>query len=364
LEYESILVKCLVVGDSTKRISKKKLFQKIYYIVKNRGLPRFLFYYNRKLNLDFESIYSKNRMQCLYLAFRNPKTLYEILNTIYFEELKWLDPRFQKNRIDIPHFPDIKNRKNLSNKTLYVNQSIDARNQSKNFRFPTDLETTKLHFKLLNWNSYVYLHLYAQNQKHDFPKEINHVLSSFQIFRPKIDIEGNFNIDFAIGKHNPFKVIANAEIWNSIFIVKNQHLIIKDATENISQKFVAGHQEIIFKTKDLICLRKPKKIQIIHGKAFILSKRCDENWFHAMCDLLPQLIFTSKLPSGTQILIKQNLPESLRNLLKIFCNNVIEMKADHRVQVEELYYLPHRSVVFDSKVKNSRLKTLDYPKET
>ena len=114
---------------------------------------------------------------------------------------------------------------------------------------------------------------------------------------------------------------------------------------------MAGHSHFASKNTEEVILAIPPGKTVNIESGFLLTKRCDENWYHFLLDLLPQVVFLKSIPSRTKIIVRDDLPETAKAILKFLQLNTIFISANSKVFVKTLHYIPHRSSIFDSPVR-------------
>jgi hypothetical protein len=151
--------------------------------------------------------------------------------------------------------------------------------------------------------------------------------------------------------------LSNIEIWHQRFIMSHGKWLIPDVAMNPTRHFVGGQWQFVKSLKnesDRCIIRRPsgKKIEIKSG--ILLASRLDENWFHLIMDSLPRLYFMRKVPAKVPLIIRDDLPRTSRTFLEKFAGReLIEIPSESVVNVQSLYTVSARSVIFDSNLMKS-----------
>jgi len=148
-------------------------------------------------------------------------------------------------------------------------------------------------------------------------------------------------------------LLNDIEIWHQRFIISNNNLMVIDSTTHPKQKFVAGQGQFCIsfqKNRNLCLMKKPTgKARFLESAIFLMG-RCDENWYHFIIDTFPRIFFTEKIPLDVPLIIRADIPEHFKALISAFSTrSIIEIELEEKLEIQNLYVVPARSSVFDSK---------------
>ncbi len=276
-----------------------------------------------------------------------------------------------QSRIQAPYFPwNQAKAKKWSKKEFFIipnykkmhviKVKLQSRNGKKFLLTQVNKYSPKIFWKLLSELDQTPTSL--DNLRIRFPV-LHDFYSRYKKLDVIFDINAHLTIDEVFENPEPIRKIKNAEIWHAVHIVKDNAWIIRDITEHPKQKFVAGHSQFVNKTNEEAILTFPSGgVQQLES-GFLLTKRCDENWYHFIFDLLPQVVFMNRIPRNSKIIVRGDLPHTAKLILKHLGLDTMFISSDSRILVKNLYYIPHRSSIFDTPVRSGSFPRIKFPEQ-
>jgi hypothetical protein len=337
--------------------------QMITKIIKFRGLPRYIVQLSLRKKNIFINLNSNSRMLVLWNILVNHKLLLKTIRSIKILNFKVED--LPKKFIIAPYFPWEQEQFAIWSQEKHCIIPSPHQLRLLNLRLESNNSKNYLITKLCNHSPKIFWEILSEASKslplpNDLFKKKN-IISFFTEGYKKLNYvvvsDSHLTLDQVSKNSNPIRKIHDAEIWHSIYIVKDGNWIIKDITEHPKQKFVSGHSHFTSRSSKEVEILVPKEKLFRIESGFLLTKRCDTNWYHFLLDLLPQTLFLRKLPLKTKIIVRDDLPDTAKAIPNYLRLNTIFVSVNSRIYVKNLYYIPHRSSVFDTPVRAG-----DYPR--
>jgi hypothetical protein len=218
-------------------------------------------------------------------------------------------------------------------------------------------------YKLVIWDSHGLANFILKKQMRDISKlyfdeiypQFPLKVEEFEVLQVRVLPRYDEVLDFDSTRNiqSDYQVLQSAQIWHQRFIISNKEFLVHDSTSHPEQEFVAGQWHYIksFDGGGNKCLIK----KVLGGTKYLksgifLSGRCDENWFHFIIDTVPRILFVSDIPRDVPLLIRSDIPENSKSVLASITNReIIEIESNEILEVQNLYVVPGRSSVFDSK---------------
>jgi len=352
-----------------REITVRDTLRVIAKIAAIRGLPRFIAQISLREEVKYKDLYSRSRIFILWVAVKESDKFWGTIRSLRISQFKIGE--FPKSTIRAPFFPwDKKELEVWQQKTYYVipnyskynliELNLETKGQQNSFLIELGNHSPKLFFKILSELNP------SEDEANILLRKIPVVanfFSSYKKLKCAIDPHADLTIDEVFINSKPIRKINNAEIWHAIHIVKDGNWVLKDITEHPKQKFVAGHSHFASKNTEEVILATPRGEVLKITKGFLLTKRCDENWYHFLIDLLPQVVFLKNLPSKTKIIARDDLPDTAKAILKYLQLDIIFVGMTSKIIVKSLYYIPHRSSVFDSPVRVGHHSRVLFPEQ-
>ena len=349
------------IGDkpNSGKITIIETLQMIPKIIKIRGLTRYILQVSLRNKNNSTKMNSKSRILVCWDIFVNYKLVLETMRSIKMINFNIED--LPKKFIIAPNFPWEQEQITIWSQEKYC--VIPSRFQFKliNLRLESNDSKKYLIIKLCNHSPKIFWRILNEltksltlsNYNYLFKKKniISVFLSIYKKLNYVVVSNSHLTVDEVSKKSNPIKKIHNAEIWHSIYIIKDGNWIIRDITEHPKQQFVAGHSHFASRNSKEVELLVPKEKLFTIESGFLLTKRCETNWYHFLFDLLPQTLLLKKLSVKTKIIVRDDLPDTAKAILKYLHLNTIFVSVNSRIYVKNLYYIPHRSSVFDTQVR-------------
>ena len=358
-----------VEKTNSRDVTARETLNVIKKILAIRGLPRFVAQISLREEDRYKNLYARSRIFILWVLVINHKKLLQTVRLIKISQFNIGD--VPKRCIRAPFFPWNETKLEVwQSKSYYVipnhfkYQLIDLKLEVNNNQTSLLKEINK-HSPKLFWKVLSEIdssEIDAVNFLKRIPIIANY-LSSYKKLKCAFDVNSHLTIDQAFAISKPIRKMSNAEIWHAIYIIKDGNWIIKDITEHPKQKFVAGHSHFASKNTEEVILAIPRGEIVKIESGFLLTKRCDENWYHFLLDLLPQIVFLRNLPPKTKIIVRDDLPETAKAVLKYLQLETIFVSVTSRISVKNLYYIPHRSSIFDSPVRAGNFPRVLFPEQ-
>ena len=341
---------------SSTNATARETFHIIVKIIMIRGLPRFIARLSLHSESKFENLMSASKMLLIWTLIKERKKFLKTIRSIKLVEFDIRD--IPKRLIKAPFFPlDRESLQVWSQKEFYLipdysNYSlIDLRlnNTDKKYLLTKmNKNSSQLLWKFLNESFLNESEIIKLKAKTPI---IGNYITDFAKLRFLVDGNAHLTIDQVFTDSKPIRKINNAEIWHAIYIIQKENWIIKDITEHPKQKFVAGHKHLVLRNTEEVAIKVPSGESLAIESGFLLTQRCDDNWYHFLIDLLPQVVFLKNLPPEAKVIVRNNLPDTAKAILKYLDLNTIFVDINSKIYVKNLYYIPHRSSIFDSPVR-------------
>ena len=338
-----------------KQVTARELLNIIRNILVIRGLPRYVAQIALNEEGRYKNLHLKSRIFVIWTVTIKYK---KFLDTIRLIKISQFDiGEFPKNFIRAPFFPWETNEVEvwLQKDFFIIPNHMDY--NLINLKLDLDKRKNFLIKEISEHESKLFWRILSEIGSSDLEKYllktpmISTFLTSHKRLKCALDVNSELTLDQVFESQKPIRTIRNAEIWHAIHIVKDGFWIIKDITEHPKQEFVAGHSHFASKNTQEVILAIPSGKTVNIESGFLLTKRCDENWYHFLLDLIPQVVFLKNLPMRTKIIVRDDLPETAKAILKFLQLNTIFISANSKVFVKALYYIPHRSSIFDTPVR-------------
>jgi len=352
------------------KAGKYETIRVIAKILAIRGLPRFIIQITFRKVHKYDNLLLQSRIFILWTLLINHRKLLRTIRSVRIS--RFTIGETPERSISAPFYPwDKKKLEVWLQKSYYIipNQSmfklldlkIEFNNDRNSILKEISRNSPKLFWKILTELDSTKIN--AVNLQKHAPIFSDFILS-YKKLKCTYDVNAHLTLDEVFAKSRPIQKIRDAEIWHAIHVVKDDNWIIKDVTEHPKQKFVAGHSHFSVKTTKEVMLAIPKGKLVKIDSGFLLTKRCDENWYHFLIDLLPQVVFLRNLPPTTEIIVRDDLPDTAKSILKFFDLKTKYINVNSRVNVKNLYYIPHRSSIFDSPVRVGNFPRVLFPEQT
>jgi len=352
---------------NSRDVTARQTLYVIMKIISIRGLPRFLAQISLKEEIKYRDLHAQSRIYILWLLVINHKKLLRMIRSVKISQFNIAD--IPKRCIRAPFFPWDKT-EFWEQESYYIIPDYLNYNQLE-LKLKTENQKKSLLKAIYNDSPMNFLKILSEvdssqvttvNLRQKMPI-ISDYLSCYKKLVCAFDVNSHLTIDQAFAISKPIRKISNAEIWHAVHIVHDGNWIIKDITEHPKQKFVAGHSHFVSKNAKEVILATPRGKMVKIESGFLLTKRCDENWYHFLLDLLPQVLFLRNLPPKTKIIVRDDLPDSAKAVLKYLQLETIFVSVTSKISVKNLYYIPHRSSVFDSPVRAGKFPRVLFPEQ-
>lgn len=355
---------------NSKKAGKCETIRLIAKILAIRGLPRFIIQITFRKEHKYDNLHLESRIFIFWTLLINHRKILRTIRSVRIS--RFTIGETPERSISAPFYPwDKKKLEVWLQKSYYLipNQSmfklldlkIEFNNNRNSILKEISRNSPKLFWKILTELDSTKIN--TLNLQTHAPIFSDFILS-YKKLKCTYDVNAHLTLDEVFAKSRPIQKIRDAEIWHAIHVVKDDNWIIKDVTEHPKQKFVAGHSHFSVKTTKEVMLAIPKGQLVKIDSGFLLTKRCDENWYHFLIDLLPQVVFLRNLPPTTEIIVRDDLPDTAKSILKFLDLKTKYINVNSRISVKNLYYIPHRSSIFDSPVRVGNFPRVLLPEQT
>jgi capsular polysaccharide biosynthesis protein len=337
----------------------------VFIIAKTRGLTRALFGIYPVLNkFEADEIRKIAKWNLIFIILIN----YRKVNALILSKLALKEMDFEEikeiQKIDQVAYYRPENLKDYNKYSELVFET--SINLDRNFNISSTYSnhpSLKTILSLIKWNAVYFVQLirifgleesskpFLTKWFPDLHEEIDLYIKVSLEHHPRSSSPLDFYFD------NPsfetFSSVNSAEIWHQRFILTENTLNVIDSTSSPDLGFVAGqHQYIktVSAQSSQYLIRRCKSDQLFLDSGIFLIGRCDENWYHFLLDTLPRIIYFENLPKNIPILIRKDIPETSKMLIRMISDReIVELESDSLVTVKKLYFCPARSTAFDSK---------------
>jgi hypothetical protein len=355
---------------NSKEAGRHETLRVLAKILAIRGLPRFIIQLTFRKEHKYDNLYLKSRIYILWTLLINHRKILRTIQSIKISRFTIGDG--PKRSITAPFYPwDKKKLETWLQKSYHLipNQSmfklvdlkIEVKNDRNSILKEINRNSPKRFWKILNELDPTKID--GTNLQKNAPI-FSDFISSYKKLKCTYDANAHLTLDEVFATSRPIQKISDAEIWHAIHVVKDGNWIMKDITEHPKQKFVAGHSHFSLKTTKEVTLAIPKGKMVKIESGFLLTKRCDENWYHFLIDLLPQVMLLRNLPPNTEIIVRDDLPDTAKSILEFLELNTKYISLNSKISVKNLYYIPHRSSIFDSPVRAGNFPRVLFAEQT
>lgn len=346
----------------------KNLIEVVYAVMLVRGMVRWLAAGMLVLvDPKFHDSYSMTRMELSRLLLRRIRPVLKLLSS-HMALVSEDDPIVKDAvRIDSRSYVDRRTVIEWPPETVFqLIPDFNSRSAIRFFRASgvrKEEGSSPLVDDLITWNSYYFTRLILEFHLLDnaipylnvvaphLLEELNELTAIFIDRHPARNL--TFDQREALsGFGASFDTLNDAEIWHERFIIADSKWQNIDCTTDPNLSFVAGQWQYVFqgvRSTDQCLIKSPPKKSVSLDSGIFLAGRADENWYHFLLDTLPRLLFFAELPEHIPLLVRENIPNSAKQLLNRISNRkVIGMRSDTTYRVKSLNFLSARSTVFDS----------------
>jgi len=365
---KDVLTRMLVeVGNPLKHsiLQEAKI---IHAALRTRGLTRTLLrIFSKLIDIESGSIQTLSRHQLLKTLISKRRLIRaELLSRLLLTGVNYSNSLQYRHLTSVNYFGNSKIRINKARKLFSFEVSLDSRQKLPGNKHSLRSPKANLLEVVISLDSEFFLgivHKYEIYEdmkiylKRYFPAVLDE-LNSVSKFTFQINPFASQNLDIRSASSNQpiFESLKNVEIWHQRFIIKDSTWSVIDITTHPALKFVAGQWQFFWKqakNNKFVFLRNPRGKKLDLQRAIFLSGRCDDNWFHFLIDTLPRIQFFANLPKGIPVLIRSDIPDTAKEVLrKVTKRPIIEITPDSKIKVQQLYFVAARSSVFDSRPLN------------
>ena len=362
---QKLYIQRLLFSEDHHEINTFRRYKTLLVVLRCRGLLRTLLFLIPIPSLEVPGdLHDLKRMDIFRILIRER----EIFFNHIVARLKLVHPS-PTDLIDVPLINDVIgfNLKEIENSRGKRKIYFEVHNgHAPHFGSDNQIWMPKKEFffyKLVTWDSRSVADFLLKKQMLVAPRfyfdeiypQLHSLSEEFEVFPIKVLPKYGEVLVFDSNKNSQsgYQLFQSAQIWHQRFIISNKEFLVHDSTSHPAQDFVSGQWQYIksFDGGGNKCLIK----KMLGGTKYLksgifLSGRCDENWFHFIIDTVPRILFVSDIPRDVPLLIRSDIPENSKSVLASITNReIIEIESNEILEVQNLYVIPGRSSVFDSK---------------
>lgn len=364
--------KILLNTSQSKTYTNRESLEVLRRILESRGRLRWLCF--RLMPSKFFDSYEVTR---IHLAFRIFKNWSKFAENVLSKIALVSDSKPNYKLIDFYEFTHPNNLFHFIEDTTYVLAHDISKSMSfSGKKLSGELDT--LLGRMIIWNSRAAIQFIRSSEALSVSTKVLDYLKSFPDILNEIQGYSKLSLEFHKSSELSFdelpslgvgsvEVLTDVQIWHQRFIIKSNKWHVIDSTTSPYSKFVAGHWQFLEQLPTssqnvyLKNISNSKKRNL--PRAIYLMGRADENWYHLLLDTLPRYLLLKDLDSDIPVLIRSDLPETSKHLIrKLLEREIVFVDPQDRLYIKTLYFVAARSTVHDSRPKNAENQVKFSPK--
>lgn len=381
-ELDSLSCSTLQIWNFSQKISLNLSQNKTYtnlenlevlrLILKTRGRLRWLCF--RLMPLTFSDSYEVTRRHLLFRIFKNWDSFAEnVLSKLSM--ISELPPNYEQ--VEFYEFTHPNNRFFFEEDATYIlDHDLSKRVSFSRKKLPRELDT--LLGRMIIWDSRAAIRFIRSSAALSVSTKVFDYLNSFPDVLNELQGYSKLSLEFHKSSELSFdellslgfgnaEVLTDVQIWHQRFIIKSNKWHVIDSTCSPYSEFVGGHwqflEQVPTSAENVYLKNNSYSIEKALPRAIYLMGRADENWYHLLLDTLPRYLLMKDLDSNIPVLIRSDLPETSKYLIKnLVEREIVFVDPQDHLHINTLYFVAARSTVHDSRPKNAENQVKFSPK--